>query len=274
MEPLVTRIDHVVIPDEDPDDLFTLFTEGLGLPGLWPVSDVGPFRSAGVAAGNCWIEIVAGAESLTPLYRPSLPAVVRGIALDAGGTCSDAAESLHAAGVPVGPVTMFEGRRPDGVHGPLVTIAALPELVADAGIAYLCEMAAPVSAGRVADRTEAAAARSETVGIRRIAEIGIGARDIGAVSRAWSRLASPDGEGRWQLGGRPGERPGERLDGPAVHVTESPIDGITGITFAVVALDRAVARLRARGLLGALRSSGAGVNHAAAHGLDLWLVEA
>lgn len=261
--PPVTRIDHLVVPVEDPQSLFDLFTGGLGLPALWPVSDVGPFVSAGVGAGNCWIEIVARAEGLTPLYAPALPAVFRGIAFEAAVPCEDAPAALAASGIAHGEVRSFEGRRPDGSDGPLVTIVPVEGLIGDAGIAYVCQMARPVSILRVRAATAKAAAAPGAVGIRGVTHIVIGSSDPDGVAARWDRVGSARGERRWTLG----------VDGPAVHVTESPIDGIAGITLAVSSLERAVAALRERRLLGPMRASGAGVNHAAAHGLDIWLAE-
>lgn len=262
MAPLVSRIDHLVVPVEDPDGLFALFTGGLGLPGLWPVTDVGPFRSAGVGVGNCWIEIVASAEALTPLYAPALPAVFRGIAFEGPAPCRDAAAPLSAAGLSSGDVRSFSGRRPDGTEGPLVTILPFDGLIGDAGVAYLCEMALPVSIDRVSAKTTAAAQQADAIGIRSVSEVQIGAGDEAAVAARWTRLAGAGTSGVWRIG-----------DGPAVRVKSSPIDGIAGITVHVDSLARAVTALRSRGLLGPLRASGAGVNHAAAFGLDIWLTE-
>lgn len=260
MPPLVTRIDHLVVPVEDPEGLYALFTDGLGLPALWPVTDVGPFRSAAVGIGNCWIEIVADAEALTPLYAPALPAVFRGIAFDGPASCAEAAAPLAASGVSSGEVRSFSGRRPDGSEGPLVTILPLDGLIGDAGIAYLCQMALPVSIERVAAKTAAAAGKPGAIGIQSVGEVQIGAGDDAAVAARWTRLAGEATGGVWRIG-----------DGPAVQVKSSPIDGIAGITLHVDSLPRAVDALRGCGLLGPLRASGAGVNHAAAFGLDIWL---
>jgi len=262
MAPLVSRIDHVVVPVADPADLFAMLTQRLGLPPLWPVVDLGPFKSAGVAAGNCWIEIVADAESLTPLYAATLPAVFRGIAFASPMPCAQAGAALDRAGIPRDEVRAFSGRRPDGTDGPLVATLPVTGLVADAGIGYLCEMAHPVDPERLAARTARSATGPAAVGIRAVAEIQIGVRDVRAARESWTRLAEPGDDGAWRFGA-----------GPGVRLKESPIDGISGIVARVDSLERATGALRDRGLLGPMRASGVGVNHAAAHGLDIWLIE-
>ena len=262
MPPIVSRIDHLVVPVEDPESLLSLFTEHLGLPVLWPVTNLGPFRSAGVGLGNCWIEIVADAESLTPMYAAHLPAVFRGIAFDSPIPFHEAPGALDEAGIGHEEVYSYSGRRPDGSEGILVTTLPIDGLIANAGVAYLCEMALPVTRERIAARNAKAAAQPAAVGIRGIAEIHIGVRDVAGTASRWTALAGPGDDRGWSFG-----------NGPAVRLKESPIDGITGITVTVDSLDAAATALRSRGLLGPMRATGLGINHAAAHGLDIWLTE-
>lgn len=263
MEPVVRRVDHVVVPVEDPDSLYALFTDTLGLPGLWPVVDLGPFRSGAVALGNAWLEIVADGQAISKHFEPRLPAAIRGIALEATTGSEPACAMLDARGLGhAGPETLI-GRRPNGSTGPLVTTVVVDGLVADAAAVYLCELGLPLPAAAVQAVSERAGGGA--LGVIGVEEVQIGVGDSTATIALWQRLLDPiaaEKPGVWRIG-----------DGPAVRVKQAPINGVAGLTVRVRSLDAARTALRERSLLGPVRRHGCGVHYAATHGLDVWLVE-
>jgi len=55
-QPVGKKVDHVAIKCSDPEALFKVFTETLGLPVAWPFSSYPGFETGGVQAGNVNIE--------------------------------------------------------------------------------------------------------------------------------------------------------------------------------------------------------------------------
>jgi hypothetical protein len=56
--PVIKQLDHVMARVDDPDALFALLTETLGLPVAWPLKSYPAFRSGGVALGNLYLEVI------------------------------------------------------------------------------------------------------------------------------------------------------------------------------------------------------------------------
>lgn len=264
MEQLIRRVDHVFVPVDDPEPLFKLFTDVLGLPVAWPVHDYGLFRSAGVTLGNCNVEFVAGSSDVNPFFEAALPATVRGIALEpapgvAWATALDERRLRHTEAFP------HEGKGARGHDGRLWTTMFIGGLVEQAAVAFLCAYEADECLRGVEAATALADAGGGVIGALRLTEITIGAQDYAKAERRWRRLlapADPVEPGLWRLG-----------DGPALRLKESPIDGVAGLTVAVRSLDQSREALLARGMLGPVRRRGMGLHYAKTGGLDVWLTE-
>jgi len=255
--PIVRHLDHVFVPVADPAPLFNLFTDALALPVSWPITNYGTFRSGGVSFGNCTLELVSGEGEY---FDPSLPAVVKGIALEpwAMERCLldlDEHDLPHTAPVPHG----------TDADGPLWTTVFLGGMVGRAAIAYLCSYLGDVPMRGPAALRALREAGGGALGVQRIREVVIGAADYGKAHDRWSRLMTGHEEsepGVW--------RPGE---GPAIKLVEAPQDGVHGFAVQVRSLAAAREALAERRLLGPVKRHSIGLHYPATYGLDVWLVE-
>lgn len=264
MEQLVRQVDHVFVPVDDPEPLFSLFTETLELPESWPVHDYGIFRSGGVTLGNCNVEFVAGDAGVNPYFEARLPSVVRGIALEPEPGVDWAAE-LDAREIRHTEVLPFEGKGCHGHEGVLWTNVFLGGMVEREAVAFLCEYHVDECLRDDDARTALANVGGGAIGVQRLGEITIGVQDTDKAIGRWQRLLHPVPSfepGAWRLG-----------DGPAIRVRESPINGVVGLTVKVRSLEAARKALMERRLLGPVRRHGMGLHYARTHGLDVWLVE-
>jgi catechol 2,3-dioxygenase-like lactoylglutathione lyase family enzyme len=62
--PFVRQIDHIGIYAEDPQPVFTFFSEVLGLPVAFPYTEYAHYTSGSVALGNCFLEIMRFGQPL------------------------------------------------------------------------------------------------------------------------------------------------------------------------------------------------------------------
>jgi hypothetical protein len=264
MEPLVRQVDHVFVPVDDPEPLFSTFTETLRLPISWPVHDYGIFRSGGVTFGNCNLEFVVGDEAVNPFFQPRLPSVVRGIAFEPVSGIDWVAE-LDARKLRHTEVIPFEGKGCHGDEGHLWTNIFLGGMVEQEAVVLLCEYHVNECLRDDEARAALAKAGGGAIGVECLEEITIGVQDVDKATRRWQRFLDPlqpSAAGLWRLG-----------DGPAIRVRESPIDGVVGLMVKVRSLEAAREALMERKLLGPVRRHGMGLHYAHTHGLDVWLTE-
>jgi catechol 2,3-dioxygenase-like lactoylglutathione lyase family enzyme len=261
-EPIVRKLDHVFVPVRDPAPPFALFSEKLGLPVAWPVTNKGPFSSAAVCAGNANIEFISSTEpsSFSPFLEPTEPLTVRGLAFEpADGERMEA--MLEERGFPNTGAQPFS--RADGEL--MWTNVFLEGMIADAAVVFLCDYHGATAQDRAAVRRSFGASGGGVLGVRRVAEVTLGVRDIDEANEKWKRFLAPfepDAHGAFPVG-----------DGPVIRLKTSPIEGVAGLWLEVESLAKARDALRERGLLGPMRASGIGLNYARNGGLDVWLTE-
>lgn len=261
-EPLVRKLDHVFVPVRDPDPPFALFSERLGLPVAWPVTNKGPFTSAAVCAGNANIEFITSnsPSSFSAFLEPTEPLTVRGLAFEPvdGERMEEGLQERRLSNFGTQPFA-----RSDGEH--LWTNVFLDGMIADVAAVFLCAYHGATAEDRAAVRRSFGASGGGVLGVRGVAEITIGVRDLDTSNEKWRRFlapAEPDSHGAFHVG-----------DGPAIRLKESPIEGVAGLWLEVESLAKARDALRERDLLGPMRASGIGLNYARNGGLDVWLTE-
>jgi Glyoxalase-like domain len=259
-EPIVRRLDHVLVPVADPGPLFALFSIELGLPVAWPVTDKGDFTSAAVCAGNANIEFIAAnsASPLSAFLEPTEPLCVRGLAFEPrdGDRMTD---DLDARGLPHSGPVAHQGDGGDWTNVFLMAMAPVTTIV------FLCQYHGPTREDRLAVRAAFAEGDGGALGVRGVAEVTLGVLDLPAAMDDWRRLLAPvepDAHGAFRVGG-----------GPVVRVRRSPLDGVAALWLEVASLSAARDALRARDLLGPMRASGIGLNYARTGGLDVWITE-
>lgn len=260
-EPLVSRVDHVLVPVHGPKPLLRLFTETLGLPVAWPITDKGAFTSAAACVGNANIEFIARASGFSPFLQPTEPLTVRGIAFEPFD--GDRTEStLDARGFDHSPAVPHLD--PEGE--PMFTNVFLAEPMRGEAFVFFCSYHGATLQDRVAVRAHFPTDGAGPLGVRRLAEIQIGASNLPETQAQWRRFlapAEPDRYGLFRL-----------REGASIRLRRSPIDGISGIVLEVASIDAAREALRERELLGPMRRSGVGLDYARTGGLDVWLSEA
>jgi catechol 2,3-dioxygenase-like lactoylglutathione lyase family enzyme len=259
-QPLVRKLDHVFVPVRDPAPLFALFTQTLGLPVAWPITDKGLFTSGGVCVGNANIEFITGDVSFSPFFAPTEPLTVRGIAFEPGDG-ERMAKTLDERHLPNTGVQPFAGAG----GGLMWTNVFLAGMISDAAVVFLCDYHGQTAKERDAARRSFGTSNGGALGVRRVAEITVGVRELDKTNATWRRFlspAEPDSHGGFHVG-----------EGPVVRLKSSPIDGVAGIWLEVDSLAKARVALRERDLLGPMRASGIGLNYARTGGLDVWLTE-
>ncbi|MGH2955338.1 MAG: hypothetical protein ACRDK9_15230 [Solirubrobacterales bacterium] len=110
---LAVRVDHVNVRVSDPRPLFSLLTERLRLPALWPVTALPGFEIGGVALGNVHIEPTRYGRS--PRRRGAGEAELFSICLEPG-PIDQVATELTRRDIPHTPPVPYRGEWPAGAE--------------------------------------------------------------------------------------------------------------------------------------------------------------
>jgi hypothetical protein len=125
--------------------------------------------------------------------------------------------------------------------------------------------AADMAMANAAAAEELAACDGGPLGLRRVAEVVLGARDLRTERERWQRLlapAAPAADGAWHLG-----------DGPALRLVHCEADRIKSVVCEVASLDRATEFLAEENLLGSTDGRQARLLTSELQGLDIGLTE-
>lgn len=124
--------------------------------------------------------------------------------------------------------------------------------------------AAHMGTARAVATEQLRAARGGALGVERVSEIVLAARDLPRERDRWQRLldAPADADGRWQL-----------TEGPALRLVESDIDAIEALVCEVASLEAATEMLERERMLGAAQPDEVRLAREALQGLDLRLRE-
>jgi hypothetical protein len=225
----LSRIDNILLRASDPEPLFTLFAENLGLPVVWPLRSYGPFTSGGVRAGNVNLEIV----SFSAPQHSASSGHLYGIAFEPSGSLEQVIRGLDRQELRHSRVMPFRGMRPDGKLGIIWRTVLLPDLQPEDSMVFLCEYAWDTQPKRRALSRQLEQQEGGCLGMIRVEAVTIGAHDLGQATRLWrSYIGKPpvhDGH-EWLLG-----------DGPAIRLVEADQDRLLSLQIDV----RSFARTRA-----------------------------
>jgi len=113
-EPLLTKVDHVIVVGGDSERLFELFRKDPQLPVAWPFVRFGEFGSSGIAVGDVNLEFLwqRGRESRTARFA--------GIALTPQGGTSGAVAELDRRGIPHDDLEAYRPKE-EGVLGIVIS---------------------------------------------------------------------------------------------------------------------------------------------------------
>ena len=257
---IIRQVDHVLIASNDAEGLFTLLSDTLELPIVWPMANYGRITSGGVAAGNVNLEIVKmpvvsedGAISrfIGMAFEPE--------PLEPSLLELDAREINHGAAVPL--TTLIS----DGTIATLWTTVLLPDLSNQAMIIFLCEYTHDVAAQRRESLDQLVSRNGGPLSVDSVKEIVIGTTDMERNLDLWQNLLnplSPPSPGFWQL-----------ESGPAIRFVQADNDGIQALIIDVNSLSQARQFLVRQGLLGEDNQNKVTLDGVYLQGLNIKLAE-
>lgn len=246
LDVLVRQVDHITLNADEPEQLFRLFTETLGLPV------VASFRSIEVAASRMILTGLVGFDSINVelAHAPGRQPGLMGVALEPSGSVSDLVAGLDAQGLEHGAPASQYVKDSSGKERLAYTNTSMISLL-PGGIFFCRYDAAYMQSQYGAADTGERRARAQRelqnhdggpLGIQSIVELGIGVRDITAAKRDWRILLGSPQAGEefvWQLGA-----------GPAIRLVAAQEDHLVLLRMKVKSLERARAFLKRENLLG------------------------
>lgn len=258
-EPVVKKIDHIMVNAYDAPALFNLFTEVLGLPVAWPMANYPGYQTGGVRAGNVNIEFLHYDSTSEQSSGPG-KTLFYGIVLE-----PDDLEEVT-------PLLEERGAKPSKpepqtaqIEGKTVTLwtnVTLDALCYKSYIVYLCEYAPEVKARMGA---QASTEPMGGMGLESMSEVGIVSKDSKTLQEEWETVFAPDKmskDGVISIG-----------SGPAVRISNGQDDAFARIVLAVGSLETARAFLQEKGLLGASTSTELTLEPSKVQGLDIRVIE-
>jgi hypothetical protein len=251
---IVKQIDHLLIASRDPQALYALFTERLGLPVTWAMREMSDFVSGGVFCGNVDLEFLKlkPTDDFTALL---------GIAFEPS-PLEQSIPELASRGIIARASVPFEGTLPDGTQGVLWRNVTLPWFLGESMI-FLCARA-PYAKERRA-RLEASF-DGGALGINAVRCVMVGTTDLNRTRQKWDDLLDPvpmRDPDTWQAGA-----------GPAITLVEHPCNRLVRLEIAVESLAKAREFLAGNDLLGDASSTELTLKPAAVDGLDIRFVGA
>jgi hypothetical protein len=252
----------------NPRELYAFFTETLQLPIAWPMmSPRAGVMTGGVGFGNVNVEAIQ-----VPGQTDTRPRLV-GFALEPSGLDESLSE-LNRRGITDGERRPLIAVDPDGAKRTQWTNVTLRQFSdsdspANATLHVFLSEYNPtyvnVEERRARLRKQLVEKSGGPLGIVDVKEVVIGSTDLDRARRLWQKLLDPTpaaASNTWQIG-----------DGPAVRVVQATENRIQTLVIRVAALDRAIAFLRERQLLGVDSDGQAAIEPSKVGGLNLRLVE-
>lgn len=308
--PVLKQLDHLMARVDDPQAVFSLLTETLGLPVAWPLKSYPAFESGGVALGNLYLEVIRGGARRDADGRGRFCAV----AFETP-PIEEAVRELSRRRIPHTPVVSYVERDGEGKRKKVRANAVLGRLL---GRDFLLDTTILLSrlpgATRLSDAASGSAldrwqmARllehnfvflcefyyenfgdlpfwSEFTGhdekraadLARLRASGGGALGVERVGEIAVGVTDFD-ETRalWRRLYAPAPEKAEGVwevdDGPAVRLFPADANSIQTLTLKVSSLERAETRLRERDLLGAVNDKDITIAPSKLEGLDVRLV--
>jgi hypothetical protein len=251
---LVHQVDHILISSDEPERLFRLFSQELGLPVVWPFRSYGVFSSGGVSFGNVNIELIRSERNQSGLT---------GVALEPT-SLNEVLNRLDALGLKHGEPVPFYQKDASGARRLLWTTVDVPTLP-PAGTIFFCKYSLNVDDRRSRVSGELRTHDGGPLGIESVRELVIGANDMATARHDWTVLlgpSRPDKEALWQSG-----------SGPEIRLVSTKKDRLVQLRVKVQSLQRARVFLKSENLLGIDDPHEISIDPAHLAGADIRLVE-
>lgn len=251
---LVRQIDHILIASDEPEQLFRLFSEKLGLPVAWPFRSYGQFSSGGVSLGNVNLELIGSEHRQFGLAAVALEPT----------SLTEVLRTLDAQGLKHGAPAPFSQRDSTGVERLLWTTVNMTNLP-PAGTVFFCKYNFDVDERRALIHRELENHGGGPLGIESAMELVLGVRNMAAAQHDWSILlgsTQPSQDPLWQNG-----------SGPAIRLVAAQEDHLVLLRVKVKSLERARAFLNGQNLLGVDGEHEISVDPTHIAGADIRVVE-
>jgi catechol 2,3-dioxygenase-like lactoylglutathione lyase family enzyme len=261
--PVVKKVDHVVVMVGDPQELFTFFTQTLGLKTAWPLAAYPQYSTAGVQAGSVNIELLHGGPPAAPTAAAAgitAKAFYYGIVF-APYPLTTSVPELEARGAQPGKPVIQTGEF-GGKTVPMWTNVTLKALCKSDYIVYLCQYT-PQVAARMASKTSTGPVGK--IGLESVREISLTSTDPSALQATWKKALAPapmSSDGVMTLG-----------NGPAVRISKGGSDRFESLLLEVASLSEAKSFLEKNGLLGESTNNQISIDPAKVQGLDIRIVQ-
>ncbi|HRV80855.1 MAG: hypothetical protein H6830_07615 [Planctomycetes bacterium] len=225
-QPIVRKVDHILLESTDARALFVLLSESLQMPVSWPMADFGDFASGGVSLGNVQLEVLRAGDRIADEPR----ARFLGFALEPEPLERSLPE-LRTRQIPFGQPAPFRSRRLLDMGKTLWTTVSMPTISRDAAEIFLCEYASEPEDDQTSDEGAPPTPAGGPLSIRKAREIVYGTTDPQALHDAWralldeSSFQAPD---TWLLG-----------SGPAIRIVLADSNSIRALVIQVASLAQA-----------------------------------
>jgi hypothetical protein len=245
-----------MMSSDEPEQLFRLFSEKLGLPLAWAFQSYGTFASGGVSLGNVNIELI---------HLGGRGSGIIGFAMEPGSV-SELITGLDARGLKHGSPRPFSQKDSSGNDRLLWTNVDLTNLSpAPASVVFFCKYTTDVNASRTMHQRELQNRGGGPLGIESATELVMGVRDIAAARRDWRLLLGSAMTGQqdvWPAG-----------SGPAIRLVAAQEDHIELLRIRIKSLERARAFLKTESLLGDDTGHEIALKRSQVAGIDIRLVQ-
>jgi hypothetical protein len=236
-QPIVTKIDHILVELGTPETLFSFFTQEPQLPIAWPLTDYGAFRSGGVSCGNAVLEFV---RFESQREASSEGARFAGIAFWPFESAEASVTELDQRSLRHDPPMPRRGVR-DGEERLLWVNVRVTDLPPQDARLFISDYKIETKTRRAAASAELKRRQGGPLGLTAIKEVRIGVRNLEEARGKWRRFLDPSVEARSGIF--------PLAEGPAIKLVSSTVDAIEAITFQVASATQAAAFLKARSLL-------------------------
>lgn len=217
---LVDGVDHVYVPVADATAAHAVLADDLRLPVLWPVTDFGPFTSAGTSVGSIKLEVIEPAPE-APWSTPHQPPRLQGVALRP----SAAVDADYLTEVDHRGIHRTSPARFDRDGRPAWTNVYFTDLIGDTAGAFVCDYHLPESRDLERRRQVLTECGGGRLGVVDAVELLIGTRDPDAAARRWQPLLGPPEPG--------GHLTWHPVVGPAIRLVAGQDERVDHLALAV-----------------------------------------
>jgi hypothetical protein len=260
--PLITKVDHVYVVSDRPEQLYNFFQQRLQLPIAWPYADYGGFASGAVSLGNAALEFV----KFKAAPNAAVTTKFDGIGFEPVDNARAATSRLASMGIPHGPQEPFKFSDNGAEHVAWTTIE-LRHMHPSGPTIFLCDYADRKGVAETQKKAaeELSSSNGGTLGVTSLAVIILDVTSVTGASHGWEKLQDsvPKGHpGTFTFG-----------HGPVIRLVQAGTESFAGIVMSVKSLERAQKFLSDNKMLGHIKTQEISIDPKVVDGLQITLVQ-